>query len=108
MRGSVPGHADLHAQPLRPRRRSRGTPSDARCIIDLEARLARQIVDGGDVGREGETELGTIAQREADLDDVLARDVDRRHAVGGGARLRPRRRAPSAAQRVDDLLAIHS
>ena len=50
-------------------------------------------------------QLRAIAQRATDVDEVLARDVDRRHAVAGGRRLDGAAGRRRSLQRLDDLLA---
>src|SRR6185436_16835096 len=73
----------------------------------LEARLARHEVDAGDVGGEAELQVGTIAQRAADLDEMLAGDVNRGRAVERGRDFDGAVRG-NPPQRLDDMLAIHS
>ena len=75
-------HLDLHAQPLRDVAVGRDAER-YEVQHHLEARLARQVVDAGDVGSERESQLGAVAQGQAHVDDVFAGDVHRRHAVGG-------------------------
>ena len=86
------GHTHLDAQPLR-RVAEACNAGRQQMHDDLVARLARKVVDGGHVERRARSaSSGAVAQLATHIHDVLARDVNRRHAVAGGRRLDGARR----------------
>src|SRR5690349_14607937 len=62
--------ARLHAESMPARQR-------LQVVHDLEARRAAEVVDGGHVGQEVESECRVVAQEAADLDDPRRGDLGR-------------------------------
>ena len=68
-------------------------------VDELEARLARPEVDGGQLGEQSEAQIRPIAQRARHRRQIVARHVDRRLQIDGRRRFELRRRAPPPAAR---------
>ena len=59
-------------------------------VDELEARLARVIVDGGQLGEQGVAQIRPIAKRARHRRQIVARHVDGRLQVDGGRGLESR------------------